>query len=134
IDQGARAEFLGEAPELAARRRALLQIDEVHGNPALLEEALRLARVLTVGEAEDLRLDCRHGAGLGTVASPGASSASAARRFRSAPRAPRGPGGAPGGPPPPTRGRWRPEPPVAIGRSRAHISRYAVICPAECSG
>src|SRR5215467_4580130 len=60
IDQRAGAELVGEAPELAARRRALLQVDEVHGDAALLEEALGLARVLAVGEAEDLRLDRRH--------------------------------------------------------------------------
>src|SRR5437762_7888694 len=32
-------------------------VDEVHRDPALLEEALRLARLLTVGETEDLDLD-----------------------------------------------------------------------------
>src|SRR5215470_4103947 len=134
IDQRAGAVFLGEASQLAARRRALLEIDEVHGDPALLEEALRLARVLAVGEAEDLRLHRRHDAGLGATGSPGVSSASAARRFRSASQALSGTGCVPGCLAPPTRGPWKSEPPVAIRPSRAHISRYAVICPAECSG
>src|SRR5882724_6202574 len=71
IDQRRRAVFLGEASELAARGRALLQVDEVHGDAAFLEETLGLARVLAIGEAEDLGLHRRHQA------------ASAARRSRS---------------------------------------------------
>src|SRR5262245_20057903 len=51
IDERPGAELVGEAPELAARRRALLEIDEVHGDPALLEEALCLAGVLEIGRA-----------------------------------------------------------------------------------
>src|SRR2546430_5680840 len=57
IDQRRGAETLGEPAELAARGRTLLHVDEVHRDPALLEEALRLARLLTVGETEDLDLD-----------------------------------------------------------------------------
>src|SRR5262249_47603263 len=52
IDERGGTEPLGEAPELAARGGVLLQVDEVHRDAALLEEALRLARVLAVGEAE----------------------------------------------------------------------------------
>src|SRR2546430_14738551 len=57
IDQRRGAETLGEPAELAARGRTLLHVDEVHRDPALLEEALRLARLLTVGETEDLDPD-----------------------------------------------------------------------------
>src|SRR2546425_10291919 len=60
VDQRRGAELLLEAPQLAARRRALLHVDEVHGDAALLEEALRLARILAVGEAEDLGLEGGH--------------------------------------------------------------------------
>src|SRR6267142_2911667 len=134
IDQGAGAEFLDEASELAARRRTLLQVDEVDGDTALLEEALRLARVLAIGEAEDLRLDRRHDAGPPDGGSPGASSASRARRSRSSRQALSGTGCTPGFRTPPTRGPWKSEPPVATRPSREHISRYAVICPEECSG
>src|SRR5688572_16413655 len=54
VDEGAGAEALGEAAQLALRGRALLQVDVVHRDPPLGEEALRLARVLAVVEAEDL--------------------------------------------------------------------------------
>src|SRR3989442_9452586 len=54
IDQRGGAELVLESPQLAAGGRALVQIDEVHGDAPLREEAQRLARVLTVLEAEDL--------------------------------------------------------------------------------
>ena len=54
IDEGGRAELLGEPPELPARGRALVEIHEVHGDPPFGEEALGLAGVLAVVEAEDL--------------------------------------------------------------------------------
>src|SRR5207245_10602068 len=54
VDQRRGAEPRGEAPELAARGRALREIHEVHRDPPLREEAERLAGVLAVGEAEDL--------------------------------------------------------------------------------
>lgn len=52
--EGARPEALLEAAQLARRRRALGQIDEMHVDAALGEEALRLAGVRIVPEAEDL--------------------------------------------------------------------------------
>ena len=58
IDEGGRTELLGEPPELTARGRALVEIDEVDGDPPLGEEALRLARVLAIVEAEDLDIYC----------------------------------------------------------------------------
>src|SRR6266542_6439885 len=54
IDQGGGAELFLESPQLATGGRPLVQIDEVHGEPALGKEAQRLARVLTVLETEDL--------------------------------------------------------------------------------
>src|SRR5262249_16384519 len=83
IDQRAGAVLLGEPPELTLRRRALLQVDEVHGDAALLEEALRLARVLAIREAEDLRLHRRHAVGLGDAGTGGASWARCWSRRRS---------------------------------------------------
>ena len=58
IDEGGRAELLGEPPELAARGRTLVEIHEVHGDPPLGEEALGLAGGLAVVEAEDLDVYC----------------------------------------------------------------------------
>src|SRR5262244_1787986 len=85
IDERPGAELVGEAPELAARRGPLLEVDEVHGDPALLEEALRLAR--------------RHakapGAG-GAGDALGVSSAREARRRRSSAQALSGTGWTPG--------------------------------------
>src|SRR5580765_177199 len=107
IDQRRGAEFLGESSELAARGRPLLQVDEVDGDAALLEEALRLARVLAIREAEDLRLDRGHRAGLGAGAAGGAlgaSSASIASRRRTSCQASAGTGWPPGCRTPPTRG------------------------------
>ena len=54
VDQRHGAEPLGEAPQLAARGRTLLEIHEVRRNPPLREEAERLAGVLAVLEPEDL--------------------------------------------------------------------------------
>src|SRR5215470_6677396 len=56
VDHGRRPEAIGESLELAFGRGALLQIDEVHGNPALGEEAQRFARVLAIMEPEDLNV------------------------------------------------------------------------------
>src|SRR2546425_986579 len=122
VDQRAGAELLGEAPELAARRRALLQVDEVHGDAALLEEALRLARVLAVGEAEDLGLEGDH------------APESDASRLRSSCQALSGTVCAPGWVARLICGPWKSDPPVATSPSRAHISRYVVVWSVECSG
>src|SRR5215470_9886426 len=62
IEQRGRSELLHEAPQLARAGRTLLEIDEVHADAALGEEALGLAGVLAVEEAEDL--DCCRGARL----------------------------------------------------------------------
>src|SRR2546425_345214 len=54
VDDGGRPEAVGESLQLALRGGAFLQIDEVHTDAALGEEAQRPARVLAVVEAEDL--------------------------------------------------------------------------------
>jgi len=54
VDQRGGTEALGEAPQLALGGRPFIEVDEVHGDAPLGEEALRLARVLAVLEAEDL--------------------------------------------------------------------------------
>src|SRR5207244_4010351 len=83
---------------LAARRRTLLQVHEVHGDAAFLEEALRLARVLAVCEPEDLGLEGRHGSGADEAgASSGGPESDAGRRCNSCP-APPGSGCDAGGP------------------------------------
>ena len=48
------AEAVAEPLELALGHRALVEVDEVHGDAALGEEALRLARLLAVLDPEDL--------------------------------------------------------------------------------
>src|SRR5882724_56959 len=128
IDERRGAELLGEAPELAARGRALVQVYEVHGDAALLEEALRLARVLAVVEAEDLGLNGAHG-----IDAPGWAASDASRLCRSR-QALSGTGCRPGCRAPPTLGPWKSEPPVATRPRCLHISRYADVWPAECSG
>ena len=60
VYQGWNPEFLREPLELAGRRGALLEIDEVSFHPALGEEAQRLTSVGTFLETENLDF---HGAG-----------------------------------------------------------------------
>src|SRR6056297_875963 len=54
VDERVGPELLDEPPKLPLRRRLLLEVDEVDRHPALLEEALGLARVLARLRAEDL--------------------------------------------------------------------------------
>jgi hypothetical protein len=54
VEDGVDAVTIHEAPELPLRRRPLLQVDEVRPDPALREEAERLARVGVVADPEDL--------------------------------------------------------------------------------
>src|SRR5690349_2424255 len=54
VDERAYAELLGEAPQLAGRGGALVQIDEVGLDPALGEEAQRGAGVGALADPEDL--------------------------------------------------------------------------------
>src|SRR5688572_12745395 len=59
IDQGRDAKFLREALQLARRRGALVQINEVSLDPPLSEKAQRLARVGALLHAEDLNFHYR---------------------------------------------------------------------------
>src|SRR5919198_2006286 len=54
VDQGADAELLGEATQLAGRGGPLVEINEVGLDPALGEKAQRGARVGALADAEDL--------------------------------------------------------------------------------
>ena len=54
VDQGLRAELLGEAPQLTGRRGAFGEVDEVHLDAALGEEPQGGARVGALPGAEDL--------------------------------------------------------------------------------
>src|SRR3989442_8695686 len=54
VDQRGRPELLLKAAQLTPRGRPLFEIDEVHGDPPLGEEAQRLAAILAALEAEDL--------------------------------------------------------------------------------
>src|SRR5262245_48267694 len=56
VDHGGGAQALLEPPQFPGRGRALGEIDEVDGDAALREEALGLARVRIVPEAEDLHV------------------------------------------------------------------------------
>jgi len=63
VDQRLHAELLREAPELAGRGRALLQVHEVGLDPPLGEEPERFPRLAALPDAEDLDF---HGAGIYT--------------------------------------------------------------------
>src|SRR5690606_26298366 len=54
IQQRLRPELLDEPPELTRRGRPLVEIHHVHLHAPLLEEALRLLRVLALASAENL--------------------------------------------------------------------------------
>src|SRR5262249_34027656 len=58
VDHGRGPEAIGESLQLALGRGTLLEIDEVHRDPALGEEAKRFARLLAILKAEYLNVYC----------------------------------------------------------------------------